>query len=42
MKELVEFERILIVCFYAAVELEMRWHYMDTTYDPRDFSYWGA
>jgi hypothetical protein len=42
MKELVESERILIICFWAAVETGLRWHYEDTIYDPRDFSYWGA
>lgn len=42
MKELCDYERILICCFYACVELGMLWHYEDTYYDPRDFSYWGA
>lgn len=42
MKELCAFEAVIIISFRAAVELGFRWRYAGTTYDPRDFSYWGA
>ena len=42
MKELCQFEAIVIGCFRMAVELGMGFSYMDTHYDPRDFAYWGA